>query len=147
MSGAYVLDASVIAKWYLIDEEAAGKAASLLEAFTRGELTLIAPSLAVYEVTRAIHKAYRQRRIAWNLAQDRLDDLLSLNLELFLEPEVLRSALRLAFRYGCSFYDACYLALAELLDVPFVSADSKLERQLAGRVDYFLPLERFVLQS
>ena len=39
MNEVYVVDASVIAKWYLIDEEAADKAASVLQAFTHGELT------------------------------------------------------------------------------------------------------------
>ena len=145
MNGVYVVDASVIAKWYLIEEEAADKAASLLQAFTQGEVTLVAPSLVLYEVTRTLHKAYRQRRIASEAALDRLDDLLNLNLRLLHEPELFRSALRLAFRYHCNFYDACYLALADLLAVPFLSADEKLQRQLAGRVEYLVTLDRLEL--
>jgi len=39
---------------------------------------------------------------------------------------------RLAEEYRCNLYDACYLAL------PFVFADDKLERQLAGRIPLIL---------
>ena len=140
-----MVDASVVVKWYLADEEAAEKAASVGEAFKRGEMTLVAPSIAPYEVSRALQKAYRQHRVSTHVAEQLIDDLLNLNLDLFHEPEIFRSALRLAFRYGCNFYDACYLALAELLDVPFIFADNKLETQLAGKIDYALPLHRLEL--
>ena len=35
-------------------------------------------------------------------------------------------------RYGCSYHDAGYLALADLLGCPFVHADEKLRDKLAG---------------
>ena len=145
MNDTYVVDASVIAKWYLLDEEGANMAASVLQAFAENRLTLVAPSLVSYEVARALQKAYRQRRIASDVAQQRLRDLHDLDLEVFHEPEILRLALQLAFRHACNFYDACYLALAEVLGVPFLCADERLQRQLAGRVDYLVTLDRLEL--
>ena len=35
-----------------------------------------------------------------------------------------------AVRFGCSFYDGLYLALAETLDCPFVFADQRLRNGL-----------------
>lgn len=55
-----VIDASVVVKWYLTDEEAADQAASLLITFKQGDFRLAAPSLIEYEVARAIHRGYRR---------------------------------------------------------------------------------------
>jgi len=59
--------------------------------------------------------------------------------------------MRIAEEYRCNFYDACYLALAELLGLPFTAhpeesaaadvskgADDKLEGQLADRIPRML---------
>ncbi|MFT3664523.1 type II toxin-antitoxin system VapC family toxin [Piscinibacter sp.] len=43
------------------------------------------------------------------------------------------AVLRLAHRSGCSAYDCEYVALAEYLDVAFVSADAKLCKAFPGR--------------
>jgi predicted nucleic acid-binding protein len=51
--------------------------------------------------------------------------------ELPAEPAVL-AAWDLAQRYGCSYHDAGYLALADLLGCPYVHADEKLRDKLAG---------------
>jgi predicted nucleic acid-binding protein len=61
------------------------------------------------------------------------------------DPGLSAAAIRLAEEYRCNFYDACYMALADLLGLPFVFADDKLERQLAGRIDYALPLAQLAL--
>jgi predicted nucleic acid-binding protein len=60
-------------------------------------------------------------------------------------PERFSAAMQIAEEYRCNYYDACYLALADLLGPPFVFADDKLERQLAGRIPYALPLARLDL--
>jgi predicted nucleic acid-binding protein len=140
LNGAYVVDASVVVKWYLTEEEAADKAASLLDLLYRERVVLSAPSLIMYEVPRSFHRAVRQRRITRHLAEQHLARFLQLQLIIVDRPEVLSEAMRIAEEYRCNFYDACYLALAELLGLPFLFADDKLERQLASRVDFGLPL-------
>lgn len=158
MNEAYVVDASVIVKWYLTDEEAADRAASLYDHYYRGVIALSAPPLITYEVARAIHRGYRQRRISIDDATRSLADLADLNQQLFHEPEIIAAAYRIAEEYRCNSYGACYLARAEFLGLPLPGhpeesaaagvskgADDKLERQLAGRVDYALPLTRLDL--
>jgi predicted nucleic acid-binding protein len=45
---------------------------------------------------------------------------------------VIEAALPLAVRYDLSAYDACYVALAERLQLPLVTADEALIRKLTG---------------
>jgi len=48
-----VVDASVVAKWFL-EEEYSGKALQLRDDYARGLLTVAAPSLLEYEVLNAL---------------------------------------------------------------------------------------------
>ncbi len=43
---------------------------------------------------------------------------------------IVRLAYGLAHEYDCAFYDVLYLALAQELDVPFITADGWLYRRV-----------------
>ena len=45
---------------------------------------------------------------------------------------VLQSALRLSCEHDVSVYDACYVALADALGIPVITADDRLVRRLEG---------------
>ena len=45
-----VIDASVILKWYLPDEEFASKALNILHRHVSGEIALCAPTILPYEI-------------------------------------------------------------------------------------------------
>ena len=49
----YVLDASVILKWFL-EEENSEKAITLKDGHSRGEFLVVIPDLAIYEVANAL---------------------------------------------------------------------------------------------
>jgi predicted nucleic acid-binding protein len=140
LNGAYVVDASVVVKWYLTEEKAADKAASLYDPFYAGQVSLYAPALIIHEVPRSFHRAVRQHRINLDTALEYVSRFSRIQLTIVDPPETLSGAMRIAEEYRCNYYDACYLALADLLGLPFVFADDKLERQLAGRIAYALPL-------
>ena len=65
-----VLDASVILKWYLIDETYGQKALDLLHKFITRELTILSPSLLEYEVINRLIIAQKRGRVI-NLRQSR----------------------------------------------------------------------------
>ncbi len=46
--------------------------------------------------------------------------------------DLLEPALVLALNYEITAYDACYIALAEQLSLPFVTTDEALARKLIG---------------
>ncbi|MCX6022583.1 MAG: type II toxin-antitoxin system VapC family toxin, partial [Chloroflexi bacterium] len=67
-----------------------------------------------------------------------LDYVSSLGIPTFRHSGVMGGAWRLAHRYGCSFYDAGYLALTAMTGAPFLHADGKLRATLRGRFPYEL---------
>jgi predicted nucleic acid-binding protein len=117
-----VVDASVVLKWQLTDEENIVQATALRDDYYyRQVLIAIAPSLLVYEVTNGISTATRRKRITPDKAVLALTNLLELGIELK-EVEPLR-ILGLALRYNIAVYDAAYLALAERENCPLWTGD------------------------
>jgi len=107
-----VVDASVVLKWQLDDEDCIPQATELRDDYyAHGAIKLIAPHLLVYEVVNGIVSAVRKGSINPDKAIDVLTNLLALGIELR-EVEPLQS-LEMALKYNLSAYDAAYLALAE----------------------------------
>jgi predicted nucleic acid-binding protein len=127
-----VVDASVIAKWYLKDEDLVEEADALLEAFSAGIIELTAPSFAQYEVANALKKAAHEGRIQ----RDDMGVLMHACGQLALAqasdpaPRVI-AAVDLALRFGTSFYDSLYLALAEELGWRLITADAVFYERVA----------------
>ena len=111
-SGLVVVDASVVLKWQLDDEEHITQATALRDAFyLEGAIKVIAPDLLTYEIINGITTATRQKRIASDKAIEVISNLIALGIELR-EIYPLR-VLELALQYNLAAYDAAYLALAE----------------------------------
>jgi predicted nucleic acid-binding protein len=107
-----VVDASVVLKWQLDDEEHIPQATALRNDFyALNVIKAIAPHLLVYEVINGIVTATRRKRLDSDKALRVLDNLIELGVELK-EVEPAR-VLGLALEHNLSAYDAAYLALAE----------------------------------
>ena len=107
-----VVDASVVLKWQLDDEECIPQATALRNDFYALEvIKAIAPHLLVYEVINGILTATRRKRPDSDKALKALDNLARLGVELK-EVEA-EKVLGLALDHNLSAYDAAYLALAE----------------------------------
>ena len=127
-----VVDASVAVKWYLLDEDYADQAGALLSQFRQGAIKLAAPTHIRYEVASAITVATRGRAPRLTLEQGRraIEEFLALDLETTGDAKIVRLAYDLVHEYDCAFYDALYLALAQEMGVPFITADGRLYRRV-----------------
>ena len=115
MPSAVVVDASVVLKWQLEDEEAVSEALALRNDFLiHGRIDLAAPSLLVYEVTNGMLTATRQGRLSRDQAEEGLANLLAAGVRL-MAPDPPR-ILSLSLLWKISAYDGTYLAIAEKLD-------------------------------
>lgn len=109
------MDASVVLKWQLDDEESVTQAVALRDDFLLyGRIRLGAPSILAYELTNALLTATRQGRISQHQAEEALANLLHAGIRLIdVDPPRILS---LSLRWKLSAYDGAYLAAAEKLD-------------------------------
>lgn len=127
----YVLDASVVAKWFTRHrEDDRERAVGLRDLHRAGRCRLIVPELAVLEVLNAIRFSARAEEADLASALAVLRDL-GLQREP-LDWSLLQYACAVAWAYRVALYDAVYVALAERLGLPLVTADDKLVRALRG---------------
>jgi len=132
-----VVDASVAFKWLVpaASEADVPAAKEMLRDHHDDRCRVTVPSLLYYEVGNIL-LCGRARPSAAEV-ESALADLFALPL-LVAPPNAVeaRACARTAARYGLTFYDGTYLALAEALDCPLVTADRRLARRAApsGRV-------------
>jgi predicted nucleic acid-binding protein len=117
-----VIDASVLVE-LLVD----GKYAQLVnERLAAEEYTLWAPQLLDAEVGQALRRYVRSGRLDPDLAGKRLWRIDEIPVER-IEHELLVHV-AWALRDHVSFYDALYVALAQMLDEPLLTFDARLAR-------------------
>ena len=114
-----VVDASVAAKW-LAPEPDSPQAAGLLTA------ELIAPDLLYAEVANILWKKQLRGEMDSTTAQVGARWLLQVPLQVHDSASLLADALAMALQLQHPAYDCFYLALAQRLDAPLVTADRKL---------------------
>lgn len=131
MSSAYVVDANVVAKLF-VDEELSDEARTLL-----GRLALpepdqfFAPDLMPVECANVLWKYVQFYGYDVELARANLADLADLAIQIVPIHSLFQEAFELGHQLNITIYDACYIALAEGLGYPLITADKPLARRLA----------------
>ncbi len=126
-----MVDASVVLKWQLDDEHDVDNALALRDDFLIAEqLELDAPVLLAYELTNAIRSAAVRARLAPEVTEEALGNLLACGIGL--HAPVPERILALALRFNISGYDAAYVAVAEDLGAELWTADKPLYEATRG---------------
>jgi len=127
----YVLDASVAAKWFVRQREADSELAlSVRDRHTSGLCRLILPEFGLLEIANAIRYSARAKEADVASALDLLHDV---QLEIHqLSWDLLRKVNAIAWAYKIAMYDAVYVALAEQLGFPLLTADEDLLKKMKG---------------
>jgi predicted nucleic acid-binding protein len=121
-----VIDASVVLKWYLPDEEHGRKALHLLDKYISNEIDFVAPSLLEYEVINGLIIAQRRGRVKEEKLLTAIDGFLNLDIKLKNISNIYTRVLHYCEIYSCSVYDASYLAVAEKEGISMITADERL---------------------
>jgi predicted nucleic acid-binding protein len=122
-----VLDASVILKWFLI-EEGRDIALMILDRHVDEDEQIAIPELLYYEFGNIM-------ALKAELSEDKVIEsiafLFGFNLKVIsLSQQEYIGAIRLSRLYKISVYDASYIVLAKSLNVNFVTADEKLAQKM-----------------
>lgn len=123
-----ILDASVVLKWYLVDEALEEKALHLLESHYNGRIALMAPELLGYELASGLVIAARRGRIPEPVVSEALEGFWSLGIEMVSARRVSPRLVHWCRSYGLTAYDASYAALTEMKEAVLITADEKLYR-------------------
>ncbi len=122
-----VVDASVAAKWFLPELDAAA-ALRLLDERRR----LAAPDLIYCEVGNIIWKHRSRDLLSEDEAAQMVEDFLAMPLEVHDSAFLLASALEIAVATKRTVYDSLHVALAMELDATVVTADQRWVNALKG---------------
>lgn len=127
----YILDASVAAKWFVRQKEAdRDRALALKDRHVAGQCRLILPDFALLEIANAIRYSARAKEADGAAA---LELLRGLHLDVqALSWDLLRKANAIAWAYKIAVYDATYVALAEAMGFPLLTADEELVKKMKG---------------
>jgi predicted nucleic acid-binding protein len=139
MIRACVVDASVGIKLF-IQEDLSDQADRLFNQLAEVPgARLYVPDLFFVECANILWKYVRNYAYPPEGARRDVEDLRALALQTVSTADLIVPALDLALEFGLTAYDACYGILAQLLDLPLVTADLALSRKLrASKVEVLL---------
>lgn len=123
-----VVDASVINKLFLSNEDGREQVKSILGSHISGLNKIIVPDLLFYEVANTLTT---KTQVSQSIAVRSLKELYSFNFEVINPSEdILRTAIKFAKRYKISVYDASYAVLAKQKKCKLITADEKFVNQV-----------------
>jgi len=118
----FVLDTSVAIAWYL-PEAFADTARSWQTKMLEERIDFVVPGLHYWEFANVLRSQVRARTLPATLAEE----IWTLHLDAPLqtiEPPV-EQVLHVALEYGATAYDAVYITLALVLDIPLLTAERR----------------------
>lgn len=137
----YLLDASVILKWFIEDEKLIKQALKLRQSFLDGKIDLILFKLSYLEVVNILSCKKQITAVQIKNIISALD-LLNVSVQ-EIDLPTLKRAVDFSKKYQLSVYDAAYIALAEKFKVKFITCDEKMFRKVKKNLTFVELLEQF----
>lgn len=132
MIGDCVVDASVGIKLFLAEDLSDLVDRLFTQLATEPPAHFYVPDLFFIECTNILWKYVRHFGYPVENALHDVANLQALGLRTVSTADLLTQSLDLAVKQDITAYDACYAALAQLLALPLITADTTLTRKLAG---------------
>jgi predicted nucleic acid-binding protein len=127
VSDHYVIDPSALMQGY-VQEVFTPNVLALLEQVP-DSVELHIPDFCLVECTNVLWKHIRQHGMPREVAQQTMLDLSALLLTVHPASAYLSDALTIGVEQGLAVYDSLYIALADAMEYPLITADGKQERK------------------
>lgn len=135
MPEAYVVDSSIVVRWY-VDQPGAEHAREVRERLVSGSVSLVAPDICRWEVANVLRKKGLEPGLL--AVEDIVGSLTDLDdLGVVVHPvdlPRLQTVTALAARRRLSLFDAAFVELALRTGWTLLTADARLARGVAGLV-------------
>ncbi|MBI2137665.1 type II toxin-antitoxin system VapC family toxin, partial [Candidatus Woesearchaeota archaeon] len=127
LKGGYVLDSSVVIKWFC-EEEGTEVALAVRNDFGMGNAKIAVPDLQLYEIANALR--YNKKLNETDVV-DAVNSLITMGIMIVAPTKrVMNAAISLSYDYDLTVYDAYFVALAQDLEFSFVTSDKTLYRKI-----------------
>lgn len=136
-----IVDANIVLRAFFPDE-AQAQAQAVVRDHVAGRIHLMAPALLPYELSNAVWQAERRGRIHRSQADEILQAMVGLDIEII--PQTWGVMLPLARQFNRSAYDAAYLVLAQDTGQPLLTGDMHLYNAVHGQLSWVIWIEDYV---
>jgi predicted nucleic acid-binding protein len=117
-----VLDTSAIIKWF-VNEDESFEMRLIRDLFIKRKINIYIPSFLFIELCNALRYISGLNE---NDVLRALNALKSLRLNIVDDKDLLPKAIRIAYMYNITVYDALYIALAKILNAKLITYDKEL---------------------
>jgi predicted nucleic acid-binding protein len=126
-----VLDTSVSIKWFSeYDEDDLNRALDIRKEILEGRWSITVPDLFFYELANALR--YNPGFTAKDV-REAVSSVIDMGFDVKgIEPDKMARAIEIAFKFNVTVYDAYFLALSQLENKPFVTADYRFAIRVKG---------------
>ncbi len=126
---SYVLDTSVVIKWFSEhDEDDQEKALILREQILEGNCLITIPELLFYELANALK---HNPRFDANDVRDAVNSVIDMHFDIKgMDLETMDTAIDIAFKFNVTVYDAYFLSLSQRENKPFLTADYRFAERV-----------------
>lgn len=126
---SYVLDTSVVIKWFSEhDEDDLDKALILREQILEGNCLITIPELLFYELANALK---HNPRLDADDVRDAVNSVIDMHFDVKgMDSKTMDTAIEIAFKFNVAVYDAYFLSLSQRENKPFLTADYKFAERV-----------------
>ena len=118
-----VVDTSALFKLFY-KEENSDKMDALMQLLIQNDKPIYSIDLILYELGQIVLKKHRMKAVMAREFPQRLE---AMNIEIrFPDEEFLRSVMDISKKLNTSFYDACFIAISDRLDLPLITEDREI---------------------
>lgn len=127
----YVIDSSVVVKWFSeSDENDLEASVNLRYQILEKKCSIVVPDLLFYEIANALRY---NPGFTENDIKTAITTLFEMDFDVkAIDPSVMDLTVKIAFKNNVTVYDACFLAISALEEIPLITADYKFLKNIKG---------------